>query len=65
MNVLIIEDEAHAAKVLESMILEVRPDARVLTVIDSVKGALNWFAQNRDLADIVFMDIELSDGRSF
>ena len=65
MNVLIIEDEAHAAKMLESMILSVRPDARVIAVIDSVKDSLNWFEQNRNLADLVFMDIELSDGRSF
>ena len=65
MKVLIIEDEAHAAKVLATMILDVRPDAQILAVVDSVKDSLNWFSENRNAADIVFMDIELSDGKSF
>lgn len=63
-KVLIIEDEKPAADWLSQLIQ--RFDARVvvLAVIDSVRGAKEWFEQNT-APDLAFMDIQLADGLSF
>lgn len=63
MKALIIEDEALAADRLELMLAEIDPTIRVLAKIDSVKDAVKWLMQNQ--ADIIFLDIQLSDGISF
>lgn len=63
-KVLIIEDEKPAAEWLRQLILKFDPHILVLAVIDSVSGAVEWFHQN-PAPDLVFMDIQLSDGLSF
>jgi len=63
MNVLIIEDESIAADKLEQMIVETDPLVHVLAKIGSVKEATKWLSQNN--ADLIFLDIQLSDGISF
>src|SRR5690606_14587678 len=40
------------------------PDATILAILDSVKGAVLWF-QNHQSPDLAFMDIQLADGISF
>ncbi|MFT4900585.1 MAG: DNA-binding LytR/AlgR family response regulator [Flavobacteriales bacterium] len=64
MKILIIEDEIPAAKRLEKLIFECRPDAEILDVIDTVEDALEWFENNND-PDLVISDIQLADGISF
>lgn len=64
MNVLIVEDEGIAAERLERLITELRPDARVLEQLDTVKSAVAWF-QTHDMPDLLFFDIHLADGSSF
>lgn len=64
MNVLIIEDEPQAAKRIETLVMELLPDARVLDKIDSVKKSVHWFKSN-PTPDIALMDIQLADGTSF
>ena len=64
MKVLIIEDEAPAFRRLQTVLEEVRPDADIVDVIDTVAESAKWF-QNHLAPDIVFMDIQLSDGISF
>jgi two-component system response regulator LytT len=63
MNVLIIEDEKLAAEKLESMLLETDPAIRVLAKLGSIKEAVKWLFQHS--ADLIFLDIQLSDGISF
>jgi len=63
-RVLIIEDEKPAAEWLRKLILKVNPEISVLSVIDSVSGAVEWFRQN-PAPDLVFLDIQLADGLSF
>mgnify|MGYP001611964174 CR=1 FL=1 len=63
-KVLIIEDEKPAAEWLRQLITKFNPEIRVLAVIDSVRGAVEWFQQNL-APDLVFMDIQLADGLSF
>jgi two-component system LytT family response regulator len=64
MKLLIIEDEPLVAKDLHNLILAAEPEAKILTTISSVEGAKRWFANNA-LPDLVFSDIQLSDGISF
>lgn len=63
MNVLIIEDEKLAADKLESMLLETGPAIRVLAKLGSIRESVKWLFQNS--ADLIFLDIQLSDGISF
>jgi DNA-binding LytR/AlgR family response regulator len=64
MNILLIEDEAPAARRLEKMILEIAPEANIVKVLDSVSTAIQ-FLQASPALDLVFTDIQLADGLSF
>ncbi|MEM6767103.1 MAG: LytTR family DNA-binding domain-containing protein [Bacteroidota bacterium] len=64
MKALIIEDEYPAADRLQSLIHKADPQVEVLAVLDSIKGALEWFEEHA-APDLIFSDIQLSDGLSF
>ena len=64
MKAVIIEDELLIARELETKIREVCDDVEVVEIIPSLKVARKWFLINA-LPDLVFMDIQLSDGVSF
>lgn len=64
MNVLIIEDETAASKRLKSLLLKINPDMAIQAVIDSIDDAVEWLTNN-DEPDIIFADIQLSDGICF
>ena len=62
MNVLIIEDEKPAARRL-SRLLE-QQGMQVSTMLHSVEESVDWFQKNEH-PDLIFLDIQLSDGLSF
>jgi two-component system response regulator LytT len=64
MNILIIEDEQHAANRLEKLVLEIEPNANILDKIDSVESAVKWLNSNPP-PDLLLLDIQLADGLSF
>lgn len=64
MNLLIIEDEAAAARRLQSLIEKIAPQARILDVLDCVDTAVSWL-DSHEAPDLIFMDIHLADGSSF
>lgn len=64
MRVLIIEDEPQASQRMETLILELIPNAQILDLIDSVKKSVQWFRAH-PAPDLVLMDIQLADGTSF
>jgi DNA-binding LytR/AlgR family response regulator len=64
MKALIIEDEALIAKELHNKIMGVAEDVQVVEILPSLKTAKKWFLQNAE-PDLIFMDIQLSDGVSF
>lgn len=64
MQYLIIEDEQPAAKRLSKLVNDRRPDWSIVEVIDSVSTAVNYL-NNFEHPDLIFMDIQLSDGLSF
>jgi two-component system response regulator LytT len=64
MTIIIIEDEVKTAKALGQLILSIRPDAQILSYIQSIDGAVSYLLEN-DQPDLIFMDIQLADGLCF
>jgi two-component system response regulator LytT len=62
MNVLIIEDEKPAARLLQRKLNKLGIAAG--TMLHSVEEAIAWFTAN-DHPELIFLDIQLSDGLSF
>ena len=62
MKVVIIEDEKPAARRLSRMLNEIGIEP--ITMLHSVEEAVNWFYSNEH-PDLLFLDIQLSDGLSF
>lgn len=64
MKALIIEDEYPAAERLERLIRKEDESIEIVAVLESVKSALSWFESHAQ-PDLIFSDIQLSDGLSF
>lgn len=64
MKVLIIEDETLVAKNLQILLKQIDASIEVLAVLDSVSSSVKWLKENPH-PDLLFMDIQLSDGVSF
>lgn len=64
MKALIIEDEIEAAERLKNLLKECDPTIEVIATIDSVQDVIKYFSSGKQ-AELVFMDIQLADGKSF
>ncbi|MEZ4934418.1 MAG: LytTR family DNA-binding domain-containing protein [Saprospiraceae bacterium] len=64
MKIVIVEDEINAFQYLRDSLQKVKPGIQILAHLESVEDTVNWLLQN-DNPDLIFLDIELSDGRSF
>lgn len=64
MNIIIIEDELRTAKSLETMIKDIKPNARIVGQYQSVEESVETLS-NATQPDLIFMDIQLADGLSF
>ncbi|MDX1270847.1 LytTR family DNA-binding domain-containing protein [Bizionia paragorgiae] len=62
MKVLIVEDEKPSARRLQRMLEKM--DIEVNTMLHSVEESIAWFKENSH-PDLIFLDIQLSDGLSF
>ncbi|TYA84249.1 LytR/AlgR family response regulator transcription factor [Seonamhaeicola marinus] len=62
MKVIIIEDEKPSARRLQRMLANLGIEAD--TMLHSVEESIEWF-QNNAHPDLIFLDIQLSDGLSF
>jgi two-component system, LytTR family, response regulator LytT len=62
MNIIIIEDEKPAARLLQRKVEKL--GLNVSTMLHSVEESIQWF-QNNAHPDLIFLDIQLSDGLSF
>jgi len=65
MKVLIVEDETMAQKSLMRTLAQNFNDMDVIGVTTSVKGTVSWWKESEVKPDIIFMDVELSDGNCF
>ena len=63
MTAIIIEDEALAARELESILKKLAPEIEIVARQDSVRGSVQWLKENQ--VDLIFSDVHLGDGRSF
>lgn len=68
MRVLIIEDEMPAQNELERLLLacvdELDEPIQIVGFIDTVEDAVDWLSSGNPV-DLIFMDIQLADGKSF
>jgi two-component system, LytTR family, response regulator LytT len=62
-NILIIEDELHAAKRLQKLISETTFETHVLQHCESIEASLAYLKAEPNI-DLIFMDIRLGDGIS-
>lgn len=62
MKAIIIEDEKPAARRLQRLLSEL--EVNVATMLHSVEESIEWF-QGNEHPDLIFLDIQLSDGLSF
>ncbi|WP_445731221.1 LytR/AlgR family response regulator transcription factor [Mariniflexile sp.] len=62
MKVIIIEDEKPSARRLQRMLTALKMETE--TMLHSVEESIHWF-QNNPHPDLIFLDIQLSDGLSF
>lgn len=65
MNVLIIEDEKPAVEKLELLLNKYDADIEVLGRLSNIKDSVDWLRRNKSTLDLIFMDIQLTDGQSF
>jgi two-component system, LytTR family, response regulator LytT len=64
MRILIVEDE-HKTSVLLKEMIEVYPNYTVIGICDSIEATVSYLQIHQQNLDIVFMDIQLSDGQCF
>ncbi len=64
MKILIVEDEQKTALLLKELI-EFYPTYQVVNICDSIEGAVAYLRAHQPDLDLIFMDIQLSDGHSF
>ena len=62
MNIIIIEDEKPAARLLQRKVEQL--GFKVTHLLHSVEESISWFSTNQH-PDLIFLDIQLSDGLSF
>lgn len=65
MKVFIIEDEPMAQETLARTLTELFPDTVVAGTAKSVASAVAWLQEPQNKPDVIFMDVELSDGKCF
>ena len=63
MNVIIIEDETHAAQKLQRQLERIDNNIKILAILETVGSAVKWLNENQ--ADLIFLDIHLGDSNSF
>lgn len=63
MKAVIIEDEPLAVERLEKMLKEVAVDIEIVARLSSVAASIEWLKKHS--CDVIFLDIQLSDGLSF
>lgn len=65
MKIIIFEDERHNAERLIQLLQKCLPQIDVVAIIESVEDGVKWFDNQVGKVDLIFMDIQLSDGNCF
>ena len=64
-RILIVEDEIPAQVNIKKLIDRHCTNSVVVATLSSVRSTVKWLEENPDGADVIFMDVELSDGVCF
>ena len=64
MRALVIEDELLAREHMIKLLQDNFPEVEVVGAVGSIKDATAWITE-QPAPDVIFMDVELSDGTSF
>lgn len=64
-KVLIVEDEIPAQINLKKLIDKCCDQSRIVMTLSSVRSTIKWLEENPEGADVIFLDVELSDGICF
>lgn len=64
MKILIVEDEQKTALLLKEFI-EWHPTYAVVSICDSIEKTVDYLRRHQQDLDVIFMDIQLSDGQCF
>ena len=65
MRIVIIEDEMPSRELIKRLVLRCFPGVEIDATLDSVESSVEYFSSCRSKPDLVFMDVELSDGYCF
>lgn len=65
MNVLIVEDEIMAQKSLTRVLTQNFSDIDIVGCTSSIRSTVEWLKDPANNVDVIFMDVELSDGECF
>lgn len=65
MNILIVEDEPMAMENLSRALKTYFPEIKIIGNTASIQETVSWLRAHPDAADVIFMDVELSDGNCF
>ena len=65
LNVVIIEDEQPAVENLISELDYLNTEHNVVAILRSVEESIKWFKSKETELDLIFMDVQLADGKSF
>ena len=65
MRIAIVEDEVPAAEKLIRYLLKYDSAIQIITTLTSVQQAIHWIKEHQVSIDIIFMDTQLTDGKSF
>lgn len=64
-KILVVEDEIPAQINLKKLIDKHCTNSVVISTLSSVRSTIKWLEDNPDGVDVIFMDVELSDGVCF
>jgi len=64
MRIIVIEDEAYALKRLINLIRKISNTIEIVDTADSIEKSIDLLKQHNNI-DLLLMDIELADGKSF
>jgi DNA-binding LytR/AlgR family response regulator len=65
MKIVIVEDEKYTSDLILRLVRQYDPEIQILKVLSNVEESVDWFKGNNTAADLILMDVQLTDGESF
>lgn len=65
MKIIIVEDEMPASSKLEQLLYRYDENIEIVKVLRNIEDSVDFFTNHKEKIDLIFMDIQLTDGTSF